>query len=42
MGMRERLRPFGGKLEISGGPERGTALTVALPLQKGMMRKLSE
>jgi two-component system sensor histidine kinase UhpB len=42
IGMRERLRPFRGKLEISSAPEKGTALTVTLPLEKGMMRKLSE
>ena len=38
MGMRERLRPFGGKLEISGIPEKGTALTVTLPLEKRRKR----
>jgi len=42
MGMRERLRPFGGKLEISGIPEKGTALTVTLPLEKRRKRKIRE
>jgi two-component system sensor histidine kinase UhpB len=40
MGMRERIRTFGGNLELSGGPDKGTELTVAIPLEKGMMKKL--
>jgi signal transduction histidine kinase len=40
MGMRERLRPFSGKLEISSGPEKGTALTVALPMEKRRKREI--
>ena len=40
MGMRERLRPFSGKLEISGIPDKGTALTVTLPLEKRRKRKI--
>jgi len=38
MGMRERIRPFGGKLEITGIPEKGTALTVTLPLESGQKK----
>jgi len=38
IGMRERLRPFGGKLEIAGSPEKGTLLTVAVPLERGRKR----
>ncbi|MDH7513638.1 MAG: PAS domain S-box protein [Clostridiales bacterium] len=38
MGMRERIRPFGGKLEITGSPEKGTLLTVAVPLERGRKR----
>ncbi len=39
MGMRERIRPFGGRLEISGDPARGTTLTVWVPLERGRKRK---
>jgi len=39
MGMRERVRPFGGKIEISGIPEKGTALIVTLPLEKGRKKE---
>jgi len=34
MGMRERLHPFGGELGIRGWPNKGTELTVSLPLKK--------
>lgn len=33
MGMRERLRPFGGELKIEGIQEQGTILRIALPLK---------
>jgi len=33
MGMRERVRPFGGELLISGIHRKGTTLTVTLPLE---------
>ncbi len=32
MGMRERVRPFGGNLNITGTPKRGTSLKVTLPV----------
>ena len=35
MGMRERLRPFGGELLINGIPKRGTTLTADIPLKSG-------
>lgn len=38
MGMRERIRPFGGQLEIVGSPEKGTVLSVAVPLERGKRR----
>jgi len=34
MGMRERIRPFGGELNITGTPKKGTVLTVTLPLER--------
>ncbi len=34
MGMRERIRPFGGELTISSKPKKGTTLTVTLPVEK--------
>ena len=34
MGMRERVRPFGGELKISGTPTKGTILTVTLPYKR--------
>jgi len=34
MGMRERLRPFGGELKITGTPKKGTSLTVTLPVDR--------
>lgn len=34
MGMRERLHPFGGELGIRGWPNKGTEVTVVLPLKK--------
>jgi two-component system sensor histidine kinase UhpB len=34
MGMRERIRPFGGELHITGIPRKGTALSVTLPLER--------
>ena len=33
MGMRERIRPFGGELKISGS-SKGTTLTVTLPVDR--------
>jgi two-component system sensor histidine kinase UhpB len=33
MGMRERIRPFGGELQITGIPRKGTTLSVTLPLE---------
>lgn len=38
MGMRERIRPFGGKFEIAGSPEKGTLLTISVPLERGRKR----
>jgi two-component system sensor histidine kinase UhpB len=34
MGMRERIRPFGGELKITGMPNKGTSLTVTLPVDR--------
>jgi two-component system sensor histidine kinase UhpB len=34
MGMRERIRPFGGELKISGSANKGTTLTVTLPYKR--------
>jgi len=34
MGMRERVRPFGGELKISSTPTKGTTLMVTLPYKK--------
>jgi len=34
MGMRERVRPFGGDLKITGTPKRGTSLIVTLPVDR--------
>jgi len=36
MGMRERVWPFGGELNISATPKRGTTLTVTLPVDRVM------
>jgi len=33
MGMRERLRPFSGTIQIEGRSQRGTAVTVSVPLK---------
>lgn len=33
MGMRERIRPFGGELKIEGIPQRGTVLRITLPFE---------
>jgi len=38
MGMRERLYPFGGELRIQGGLDKGTTLTVILPLKEPQKR----
>ncbi|MGB5079747.1 MAG: response regulator [Burkholderiales bacterium] len=32
LGMRERVLPFGGKIEIAGKPRRGTSVLVSIPL----------
>lgn len=42
MGMRERLRPFGGKLEICGSREKGTALTITIPIKKAIAKTFRE
>ncbi|MBW1936623.1 MAG: PAS domain S-box protein [Deltaproteobacteria bacterium] len=34
MGMRERIRPFGGELKIESVPKKGTTLSIALPLDE--------
>jgi signal transduction histidine kinase len=34
LGMRERIVPFGGKLEIVGNPRSGTRVTVVIPHKK--------
>lgn len=34
MGMRERIRPFRGELNITGTPEKGTVLTAIIPLER--------
>jgi PAS domain S-box-containing protein len=34
MGMRERVRPFGGAVNISGKPKKGTTLMVTLPVER--------
>jgi len=34
MGMRERVRPFGGEVKITGNPKGGTILTVTLPVNR--------
>ena len=34
MGMRERIRPFGGELNIKGSPDKGTILTISLPIKR--------
>jgi two-component system sensor histidine kinase UhpB len=34
MGMRERIRPFGGEMKIAGSPKKGTTLTVTLPFER--------
>jgi PAS domain S-box-containing protein len=34
MGMRERLRPFGGELIITSKPRKGTTLMISLPVQR--------
>ncbi len=34
VGMRERIYPWQGKIEITGKPDRGTTLTVAVPIEK--------
>jgi PAS domain S-box-containing protein len=34
MGMRERVRPWGGKVKIKGTPIRGTTVTVSVPTEK--------
>jgi PAS domain S-box-containing protein len=34
MGMRERVRPFGGSLSITGKPKKGTTLMVTLPVER--------
>jgi two-component system sensor histidine kinase UhpB len=33
LGMRERLRPFRGKLEVHGAPDQGTTIEITLPLK---------
>jgi two-component system sensor histidine kinase UhpB len=33
MGMRERLRPFNGKLSVQGAPRKGTTVEISLPLK---------
>jgi two-component system sensor histidine kinase UhpB len=38
MGMRERLHPFGGELKIQGLPDKGTTLTMILPLMESQGR----
>ena len=38
IGMRERLLPFGGKLTLSGLPNKGTTLSINIPL-KGSIKK---
>jgi len=32
LGMRERVLPFGGVIEISGAPDKGTRVRVSIPL----------
>ena len=32
LGIRERLRPYGGVLRISGAPGKGTSMIVAIPI----------
>jgi signal transduction histidine kinase len=39
IGMRERLHPFNGRLEIMGIPDEGTILTAILPLREGEVVK---
>ncbi len=34
MGMRERLTPFGGSLQISAAPNKGTTVTMRLPIEE--------
>lgn len=34
MGMRERVRPFGGTVNITGKPKKGTTLMVTLPVER--------
>ena len=38
MGMKERLHAFGGELRIQGSPDKGTTLTVVLPLKESRER----
>jgi two-component system sensor histidine kinase UhpB len=38
MGMKERLHAFGGGLRIQGSPDKGTSLTVVLPLKESRER----
>jgi len=35
VGMRERLRPWGGKVTITGVPGKGTTIRVSIPVGKG-------
>lgn len=41
IGMRERLHPFGGKLKINGIPNRGTTLSIALPIDGSQVKGYS-
>ena len=36
VGMRERLWPFNGRMSIRGRPEKGTTLTISIPVPPGM------
>ncbi|MBS3759833.1 MAG: PAS domain S-box protein [Desulfobacterales bacterium] len=38
LGIRERVNAFGGKIDISGGPDKGTSLKVLLPVTNGKKR----
>lgn len=37
IGMRERLRPFDGRLKLQGDPIKGTTLSVTLPIQRSQI-----
>lgn len=36
--MRERLLPWNGRMTVTGAPQQGTTLSIAIPLQQGIRK----